>query len=275
MQTAPLSRRVSRGFTLIELLVVIAIIAILAGMLLPALSRAKNQSKKIKCVNNTKQLGLIFIMYANDNDDRAVLNGGGVPPNPAWVMGSYEGQPTDRTNQTLLITSKESLFSPYLKTVGIYKCPADNGEGVKNPDDKRWAPMRLRSYGMNSHVGWSEGVYKEQPNPRFRTYKKMGDFVAPGPSETFVFMDIHAESICRPFFGLHMEGTERFYHIPHSAHNRSAGVTFADGHAEAKKWMDPRTYALTVPTDHHSAHAHASPGNVDVRWLREHASAKK
>lgn len=263
------------GFTLIELLVVIAIIAILAGMLLPALSRAKMQSKKIKCVNNVKQLGLIFAMYSNDNQDQVVLNGNGQPPNLSWVIGSYEGQPTDRTNQTLLITSKESLFGPYLKSVQLYKCPADFGEGVRNADDKRWAPLRLRSYAMNVYVGWNGAVYRDLPNAAYRVFKKTADFVNPGPSSTFTFMDVHAESICRPFFGVHMTGTERYYHIPHVAHGQAAGVGFADGHVEAHKWVDNRTKGIVVPADHHGGHSHVSAGSADVRWIREHATARK
>ncbi len=259
-----------RAFTLIELLVVIAIIAILAGLLLPALARAKAKALSIACVNHTKQLALIWELYANDHQDRVVLNGPGDDASwPTWVAGSFEGEVQDNTNWFLLVDPKHSLFGPYLKTTDIYRCPADRSTVSLGGKPRQV----VRSYGMNAFVGWEGATYRDNPAANYRVYKKTSDMADPGPADLFVFSEIHSESICRPFFGMIMNRPS-FYHVPANYHGRNSTVSFADGHAESHRWLDSRTYQPPKNLDWHG-HDYSSPNNRDVVWLQQHASRRK
>lgn len=260
-----------QAFTLIELLVVIAIIAILASMLLPALSRAKGKAQAITCVNNHKQLGIIWVMYAGDNNESLVINNNGTDTRypVTWVGGSFESTPADQTNTFKLIDPRYSLFGPYLKSAEIYRCP--NDKTLVQLGNKR--ARVTRSYGMNAYTGWRGGVYRGNPDPNYQVYLKTADITQPAPAELWVISEIHHESICRPFYGLVMSGSA-FYHVPANYHAPASTFLFADGHAELHRWTDPRTYNPPKTLDWHGAHNYPVPNSRDVAWLKEHATRR-
>lgn len=285
------------GFTLIELLVVIAIIAILAAMLLPALSKAKQKAQAIGCMNNNKQLTLAWIMYADDNSDQLAPNefpyngpgffGYATPDQMRnWVVGSM-AIPFDRLNP-IILTAPQSLLYAYAKSVNVYKCPADQllvqgrvasrDFSMNNAVGTRWWNTPSGGSGQNKGPagspvggGWLSATYND-PDPNWITFGKSSQMTRPGPANTWVLIDENPNTINDGLFAVSMPANNDpantyLVDYPGSSHNLAAGLSFGDGHSEIHKWKDPRTYSVPPGTGPGLVAAGPSPKNEDVMWL--------
>jgi prepilin-type N-terminal cleavage/methylation domain-containing protein/prepilin-type processing-associated H-X9-DG protein len=275
------------GFTLIELLVVIAIIAILAGMLLPALGRAKAKAQGIACISNNKQLILAVHLYAGDFQDKYpnnftipgtedAINTGKfnnwVNNVMTWGAGTSVG---DRSNTNVLWVQNGVLANYTANALGIYMCPAD--KFVSPAQKAKGWTRRLRSNSMNRLFGrsnndpsdntarglsWSDGNYRQ--------FIRATD--VPQPSNTYVTVDEHPDSINDGFFVCDppspMGMAAQWGDLPASYHNGACGFSFADGHAEIKKWQS--TFTSVYPVKYSfSVRPFDAKGKLDYVWYRD------
>lgn len=266
------------GFTLIELLVVIAIIAILAALLLPALSRAKAKAYQAQCMSNLRQLAITWQLYTDDNNGNFVPNGyfnnaANRPVNPLWVMGDEHIFPTAFTNTSFLIDPRYALFASYLQSLDVYKCPADHTTVPVNGQDQR----RIRDYSLNAYFNWI--IANDQvDNPSYYNFTSMSDMAPYDASQLYTFVDTEPNSVCFSAFVLFMADTGFYWHRPSIEHNNGGVLAFADAHVEAHRWTDPTTFQAAQqggsPT-WDGAHFLIYPGNQDRAWLKQHASVLK
>jgi len=250
------SNRVSiKGFTLIELLVVIAIIAILAAMLLPALSRARAKAQGIGCLNNTRQLTFAWHMYSLDANDKVVNNYGVAETEQAITSGQLDNwvnnvmtwgttqPPQDQSNTNVAWVANGVLGKYTAGAIGAYKCPADKYLSPQQVS-AGWT-RRNRSLSMNSIFGrFSIVNASSDPTfvgnnwgfPQYSQFLKQS--LVPRPAKTWLFLDEHPDSINDGYF-INNPTATAWQDIPASYHNGACGFSFADGHSEIRKWLSP------------------------------------
>jgi prepilin-type N-terminal cleavage/methylation domain-containing protein/prepilin-type processing-associated H-X9-DG protein len=267
------------AFTLIELLVVFAIIAILASLLLPVLVKAKGKAKSLQCLNNQKQLVLAWRFYADDNNDR-VPYAGTWPRDtnaPVWVQGQLDFNPANRSNWSVDEDIRISpLFHYCSDSTVIWKCPADRSAVVVG--GKRMP--RVRTLAMNGWGGGDANPATSDVGGPYRIFKTLGDMTAPGASSTWVLTDQREDAI-NPAAEFYLEMTgfpnttasQRFFDYPGMQHNTGAVLSFADGHAETKRWRDSRTTPPLTAAGVPGWPPVASPNNPDLSWLQERSTA--
>jgi len=239
------SRRTQSAFTLIELLVVIAIIAILAALLLPALSRSKEKAATVGCLNNLKQLLTCWHMYAVDNQDVLPPNNSVMSLNNLSIAAGISWCPDHPRTDTNTVDLEKGVLFQYNTSVGIYRCPADRST-IEGPGGEKLTQLRNRSYNMSQSVNG----YPEFEDPyglisKIPAWKKFSQIIRPVPSKLFVFIDEHPEILLDAQFGnpVGMPGyAEVWWDMPADRHGGGGSLGFADGHAERLRWRVPKTF---------------------------------
>ena len=226
---------------------VIAIIAILAALLLPALSKAKEKAHAIACLNNLKQLSLCWHLYATDNNDIlppnnsiALIGTGAAVAAATWCSNYvYDVEPDGIIN---------CLLYPYNSSLPIYHCPADRST-ITTLSGVKLNKLRWRSYNMSLAIN---GAPEFDPHSwSTPSFKKFTEIRNPEPGNLFVFLDVHEDEIYDCTFGMpsmQFWGDVRvWWDIPANRHSQGGNLAFADGHAERWKWRAPKSFQGKLP----------------------------
>jgi len=255
-------------------------------MLLPVLSKAKVKAQSIQCMSNTRQLGLAWRMYIENNSDGLPAADGAVPGAPEWDGGGFmDFAANNPVNYDITVNLTKSPLWKYCgESAGIWKCPADRFTVRKGAAQV----PRVRSVPVNCFMGGEDGSAAFAGllagNAKFQTYKKLTSILT--PDNLYVFLDENEDSINNGWFGVDMAGIAcggiaaspnqyAFLDFPAYYHNNAAGFSFADGHSEIQKWEDGRTMPPVRDVTLVNFNGTPSAGNQDIVWLGTHASVSK
>lgn len=282
-----------RAFTLTELLVLITGIAILASVILPALRRTQERAMNAGAINNVRQLAIAWKMYGTDNNQYLPQNQTG-EKYPSWVAGEMRGPENstapsinvapyvgveDYTNIALLMDPSFSQLGRFVQDPSVFLDPGDQSTWA-NPGSPRYG--RVRSFSMSCAMGVtaSSSFSPLGSLGTWRYFLKDSDLIAPKPSDLCVFLGEHPDSINDGFFDFSMPTTPaatRWIDMPGSYHNNACPFSFADGHAEFHRWLNPSYFPPIIWEVEQSTEVVVGGANLannpDVLWLAAHMTA--
>jgi len=243
----PIRDSFARAFTLIELLVVIGIIAILAALLLPALSKAKATAQSIPCLNNLKQLQLGYHIYVHDNDDRLPpdyvnsVNGVQQSLKGSWVLGTA-------THDTNTANIEAGVLFPDVGQASVYHCPADKSTVTGQSSLRRFRSYALSGWACTLGEESTYGIVWDENLPGQLNRTRLSAFPGNSLSTVFAFIDEHEKAIddglfaiSNPFFHPG-EDNDFWLDLPTDRHNQGCNLSFLDGHAEHWRWKAPKVF---------------------------------